>query len=135
MALCGCASDEAASRFLVQPDRYFLYNCEALATAAQANAVRQRELEALMTKAGVDTGGRLVSSMAYRPECLQLRGQMEQLRKTAAEKTVISRRAVRDQAIKSNADTGGRLELFFDRELIDGTRHSSGPRWGQAWAF
>jgi hypothetical protein len=62
MALCGCASDEAASRFLVQPDRYFLYNCEALATAAQANAVRQRELEALMTKAGVDTGGRLVSS-------------------------------------------------------------------------
>ena len=86
MALCGCASDEAASRFLVQPDRYMLYNCEALATAAQTNAVRQRELEALMTKAGVDTGGRLVSSMTYRPEYLQLRGQMEQLRKTAAER-------------------------------------------------
>lgn len=86
MALCGCASDEAAGRFLVQPDRYMLYNCEALATAAQTNVVRQRELEALMTKAGVDTGGRLVSSMTYRPEYLQLRGQMEQLRKTAAEK-------------------------------------------------
>jgi hypothetical protein len=39
-----------------------------------------------MTKAGVDTGGRLVSSMTYRPEYLQLRGQMEQLRKTAGEK-------------------------------------------------
>ena len=86
IALGGCASDEAASRLLVQPDRYMLYNCEALATTAQANAVRQRELEGLMAKAGVDTGGQLVSSMTYRPEYLQLRGQMEQLRKTAAEK-------------------------------------------------
>jgi hypothetical protein len=86
LGLCGCASDESASRFLVQPDRYILYNCEALATAAQGNAARQRELEGLMTKAGVDTGGRLVSSMTYRPEYLQLRGQMDQLRKAAAEK-------------------------------------------------
>jgi hypothetical protein len=86
LGLCGCASDETAGRFLVQPDRYILYNCDALATAAQGNAARQRELEALMTKAGVDTGGRLVSSMTYRPEYLQLRGQMDQLSKTAAEK-------------------------------------------------
>jgi hypothetical protein len=86
LGLCGCASDESASRFLVQPDRYILYNCEALATTAQGNAARQRELEGLMTKAGVDTGGRLVSSMTYRPEYLQLRGQMDQLRKAAAEK-------------------------------------------------
>jgi hypothetical protein len=75
MALSGCTSDEAASRFLVQPDKYVLYNCQALATAMQGNANRQRELEALMTKAGVDTGGRVVSNMTYRPEYLQLRGQ------------------------------------------------------------
>jgi hypothetical protein len=29
---------------------------------------RQRELEALMTKAGTATGGQIASSMAYRPE-------------------------------------------------------------------
>ena len=86
MALCGCASDEMAGRFLTTPDKYVLYNCEALATAAQGNADRQRELKALMTKAGVDGGGRLVSDMAYQPEYLQLRGLMDQLRKTAAEK-------------------------------------------------
>jgi|GEM_PF-735822 hypothetical protein len=86
LGLCGCASDETAGRFLVQPDRYILYNCDALATTAQGTAARQRELEALMTKAGADTSGRLVSSMTYRPEYLQLRGQMDQLRKTAAEK-------------------------------------------------
>ena len=86
MALCGCASDEMAGRFLTTPDKYVLYNCEALATAAQENAGRQRELEALMAKAGVDGGGRLVSDMAYQPEYLQLRGLMDQLRKTAAEK-------------------------------------------------
>ena len=74
MALSGCTSDEAASRFLVQPDKYVLYNCQALATAMQGNANRQRELEALM------------SNMTYRPEYLQLRGQMDQLRKTATEK-------------------------------------------------
>ena len=32
------------------------------------------------------TRGRLVSDMAYQPEYLQLRGLMDQLRKTAAEK-------------------------------------------------
>ena len=86
MALSGCTSDEAASRFLVQPDKYVLYNCQALAKAAQENAEQQRVLEAVMTKAGADAGGRLVSNMTYQPEYLQLRGQMDQLRKTATEK-------------------------------------------------
>ena len=135
IALGGCASEEAASRFLVQPDRYMLYNCEALATTAQANAVRQRELEGLMAKAGVDTGGQLVSSMTYRPEYLQLRGQMEQLRKTAAEKKPQSFGGQCAIRRSRQALTGGRPELFSGRELIGGTRHSSGHRRGQAWAF
>src|SRR5437868_12547411 len=50
--LSGCASEETASRFLVQPDRYVLYSCPELATASQANLTRQHELEALMAKAG-----------------------------------------------------------------------------------
>jgi hypothetical protein len=86
LALTGCASDEAASRFLVEPDKYLLYSCPELATTAQANATRQRELENLIAKAGAGTGGQLASNMAYRPEYLQLRGEMDQIRKTAADK-------------------------------------------------
>jgi hypothetical protein len=84
--LAGCASDDSAGRFLVAPDKFTLYNCAQLAEAAQANAVRQRELELLMAKAGPDAGGPLVSAVAYRPEYTQKRGEMNELRKTAAEK-------------------------------------------------
>jgi hypothetical protein len=85
--LSGCAaSDDASGRFLVQPDRYQLYNCRELAEAAQSIAARERELEGLMTKAGPDASGRFVSTVAYRPEYLLLHGQMNELRKTAAEK-------------------------------------------------
>ena len=86
MALCGCTSDEAAGRFFVPSNKYMLYTCEELAKAAQGNADELRELEALMTKAAVDAGGRFVGNMAYGAEILQLRGRRDQLRKTAAEK-------------------------------------------------
>lgn len=86
LALSGCASEEAASRFLVAPDKYVLYSCPELATASQATLTRQRELEMLMAKAETGSGGQLASAMAYRPEYLQLRGEMDQLRKTAGEK-------------------------------------------------
>jgi len=42
-ALSGCTSQEAASRLLVEPDRYVLYSCPEIATAAQANMARQRD--------------------------------------------------------------------------------------------
>ena len=85
MALCGC-SQEMAGRLLAAPDKYMLYSCQELARAAEANTERQRELEAPMKKAEIDAGGRFVSNMVYQPEYTILRGDMEQLRKTAAEK-------------------------------------------------
>jgi hypothetical protein len=90
-ALAGCTtaggtSDDKMGRFLVAPDKFTLYNCAQLADAAQANIARQRELEMLMTKAEPDAGGPLVSAVAYRPEYAQMRGEMNELRKTAAEK-------------------------------------------------
>lgn len=84
--LTGCASEDSTARFLVQPDKYVLYNCKELADAGQANAARQRELEGLMTKAGTDTGGALVSDLTYRPEYTQLHGEMNELHRTALEK-------------------------------------------------
>ncbi|HXZ46054.1 MAG TPA: twin-arginine translocation pathway signal [Pseudolabrys sp.] len=85
--LCGCAaSDDTAARFLVAPDQFVLYNCPQLAEAGKSNATRQRELETLMAKADTDSTGRFVSGLSYRPEYLQLRGQMTELRKEAANK-------------------------------------------------
>ena len=85
MPLCAC-SDETTGRMLAAPHKYTLYNCQELALEAQGVADRQHELEGLMKKAEVDVGGRLASSMAYRPDYLLLRGQMDQIRRTAAEK-------------------------------------------------
>jgi hypothetical protein len=85
--LSGCAvSDDTAGRFFVQPGKYILYNCRELAEATQSVAARQLELERLMAKAGTDSSGRLVSELAYGPEYSQLRGQMNELRRTSAEK-------------------------------------------------
>jgi hypothetical protein len=85
-ALCGCASEESAGRFLVTPDKFVLYNCAQLSDAAQANFTRQQELEKLMAKAGTGSGGVMVSDLAYRPEYLQLRGEMNELRKATTAK-------------------------------------------------
>ena len=82
----GGASDETTGRFLVAPGKFALYSCAEIADRAADNAKRQHELERLMTKAGADSGGRLVSSMAYRPEYLEKRGEMVELRRVAAEK-------------------------------------------------
>jgi hypothetical protein len=85
-ALGGCASEDNTARFLVEPDKYVLYTCPEMAAQMQANAARQRQLEELTAKASTTSSGQLMSQMAYRPEYLQLRGEMNELRRTSAEK-------------------------------------------------
>ena len=86
-ALCGCAaSEDTAGRFLVTPDKFVLYNCVQLSDAAQINFARQQQLEKLIAKAGTGAGAEFVSDLAYRPEYLQLRGEMNELRKAATAK-------------------------------------------------
>ena len=86
VAVAGCASEDTTGRFLVAPDKFVLYNCAQLNDAAQNNYARQQELEKLMAKAERGSGGTIVSDMAYRPEYVQLRGEMNELRRTTAEK-------------------------------------------------
>ena len=91
VALAGCTtsggnSDDRAGRFLVAPDKFVLYSCPALAQRAADINIRERELLGLMAKAGTGSGGRLVSTVAYRPEYLELRGEMNELRSAAAAK-------------------------------------------------
>jgi hypothetical protein len=86
VALSGCASEDTAGRFLVTPDKFVLYNCAQLSDATQANFARQQVLEKLIAKAGTSGGAEFVSDLAYRPEYVQLRGEMNELRKANAEK-------------------------------------------------
>jgi len=85
LALSGCAS-ETASRIFVEPGRYVLYTCKELTNQALGNFGRQHELELLMAKAGSGPGGQVASAMAYQPEYAQLRGEMTQLRRAAADR-------------------------------------------------
>jgi hypothetical protein len=87
LTLSACAgNDDTTARFLVAPGKYALFNCKQLALQATTNLTRQRELERLMAQAGTGSAGQLVSTAAYRPEYLSLRGQMGDLRQTAADK-------------------------------------------------
>jgi hypothetical protein len=79
-------SEDKMGRFLVAPDKFVLFNCSQLADKAIEIAKRQKELEGLIAKAGPEAGGRLVSTVAYRPEYVELRGDMNELRSAAAAK-------------------------------------------------
>lgn len=86
LTACAGGNDDAAARFLVAPGKYTLFNCAQLAEQGTKNIKRQHELEGLMARAGAGSGGQMVSAVAYRPEYLQLRGEMEDLRQTAVDK-------------------------------------------------
>ena len=76
------ADDDAMSNFLVAPGKYILFNCQQLDVQAKANQRRIAELEALMAK----SGNEFANAVAYRPEYLQLRGEMTDMRREAADK-------------------------------------------------
>lgn len=86
-SLGGCAlSDDRLASMMVAPGKYGLYTCPELVVRQKEILSRQRELAALMAKAGQESSGRLVSAMAYRPEYLTLHGEMKDLHAAAAEK-------------------------------------------------
>jgi hypothetical protein len=85
-ACAGSGETDSEARFLVAPGKYTLYNCTQLAQVAKTKAERQHELEGLMAKAGTSSSGQVVNAVAYRPEYVALRGEMMDLRQTAADK-------------------------------------------------
>lgn len=76
------ADDDAMSKFLVAPGKYILFNCQQLDVAAKTNQKRMAELEALMAKSGSE----FANMVAYRPEYLQLRGEVADIQHEAADK-------------------------------------------------
>lgn len=85
--LSGCSmSDDTMGRFMVAPGKYVLYPCDALARQAQAMAVRKKELEELTAKAGTGAAGRVIAETTYGSEYIAVRGEINELRRAAAEK-------------------------------------------------
>jgi hypothetical protein len=85
-ALAGCASEDAASSFLVAPGNYTLYQCDDIDRAAKGAVVRQQELEQLMAKASTSTTGQLIGDATYGTELATIRGQLRELRQAARDK-------------------------------------------------
>lgn len=89
LAACsaGTSRDERLGKFLVAPGKYRLYDCQQLAQAATGYIERERELRAAKAKAEAGPGGGLVSVLAYDAEYGQVRGNLDELRREAAEKS------------------------------------------------
>lgn len=79
--LSACStSDDKLARVFVAPGKYEIYSCTAIATTAKSIAPRLAELKTLMAKAGTTASGQFVNATAYRPEYLNLHGEMMDLR-------------------------------------------------------
>ena len=76
------ADDAAWTHFLVAPGKFVLFSCQQLDVQAKANQRRIVELEALMARSGSE----LANAIAYKPEYLQLRGELADLQREAADK-------------------------------------------------
>jgi len=91
LPLAGCAmSDDKLATMLVAPGKFTLYTCPELVQKAKELGARQRELEGLMAKAGEDASGKLVSTLAYRPDYLSNRGEMHDVREAATGKACLA---------------------------------------------
>jgi len=86
--LTGCAgmSEQTAAAAFVAPGKFEFYNCDDIARYAQATRKRRTELEQVMARSAQGPGGEFVNAIAYRTEYLQVRGELDLLEKTAADK-------------------------------------------------
>ena len=90
LAGCGTISDQTAASALVAPGKYDIYICRDIEQSTRNARARQLELEQLMARAAQGVGGELVNAIAYRSEYLQTQGELEQLARSAADKSCSS---------------------------------------------
>ena len=86
-ALAGCASTEdTAATLLVAPGDYDLYPCSQLVNTVTGLKARKLQLEQLMARAETDIGGKVMSTMGYRPDYLRVIGELKSAEATLREK-------------------------------------------------
>jgi len=84
--LSACGSMQDVSRFYVNPGQYDVYTCPQIADQLAATEKEGQRLEEMMAKADRDLSGPVINSIAYEPDYLANRGQMRELKKSAAAK-------------------------------------------------
>jgi hypothetical protein len=82
----GCAGSDPVASVLAQPGKYEYYPCPQLIEEWRRTSIRERELKGLMDKAARDTGGALVSALAYQSDYLTVRGELRMLETEAQRK-------------------------------------------------
>ena len=87
---CGSISDRTAAAAFTSPGKYGVYTCEDVERTIAALRARQVELEQLMARASQGAGGEFVSTIAYRGEYAQGRGDLVELAKARADKQCIA---------------------------------------------
>lgn len=83
--LGGCATqgtnEERMGSFVTAPGKYQFHTCAHLVQTTAGLRVRERELDNLIVRAESGAGGGFVSAIAYRPELLQVRGNLAEVRR------------------------------------------------------
>jgi hypothetical protein len=82
----GCAGVDPVASVLAQPGKYDYYPCPQLIEELRRISIKERELKGLMDKAARDTGGALVSALAYQSDYLTVRGELRMLEMEAQRK-------------------------------------------------
>jgi hypothetical protein len=83
-ALGGCAT--ASLDPFNAPAKFQFLRCEDIAKRLVDNQTRERELRALMDRAGSGVGGTTVNTLVYGPDLQNVLSELRQLREAAAEK-------------------------------------------------
>jgi hypothetical protein len=85
-ALAGCASSSFSIDPITAPQKFQFLRCEDIAKQIAAGQARDKELRALMDKAGDGVGGTAVNALVYAPDLQITQSELRQLHETAGEK-------------------------------------------------
>ena len=85
LAACGGQTFDASS-LLVSPGKYDIYTCPQIGTQMIGVEADLKRLEGLMAQASKGAGGTIVNGLGYESDYLSMRGEMNELKKSAAAK-------------------------------------------------
>jgi hypothetical protein len=90
--LAGCGSsmsEQLGHSVWIQPNKYQYHDCRQAQQVDRGFAVRQKELEELMTRAAQGPGGHAIGQMVYRTEYQQVLGERRALAERFEEKKCV----------------------------------------------
>ena len=83
---CASVSEQTARVIFAAPAKFDDKNCQEIDNLITGNRSRQKELEQLMARADQASSGGFVNAIVYRPDYIQVRGDLERLAKAREDK-------------------------------------------------